>query len=90
MAEPETLQARAHVEGQHDVQGNLLEAGEIDRLPHAVVQHFEIARHQALDWLAVCGDEHVHADRFDSARKGLRRREGDRQRERAGQRQSRS
>ena len=46
MAEPETLQARAHVEREHDVQGNLLEAGEIDRLPHAIVHDFEIGRHR--------------------------------------------
>jgi len=42
MAEAQSLQARAHVERKNHVQRDLLEAGEIDPLSHAVVLHLKV------------------------------------------------
>ena len=74
VAEPQALQARAHVERQHHVQRNLLEAREIDALAHAIVQHLEIGRRQPLHRPAVLGHQHIDAHRLDSAGEGLLRR----------------
>jgi hypothetical protein len=67
VAQPQTLEARAHVEREHHVERNLFEAGEIDRLPDAVVEHLEVGGRQPLQRLAVAGDEHVHAHGLQAA-----------------------
>ncbi len=60
--------ALAHVERQHDVERNLLEADEVDLLRHAIVQHFEVGRLEADDRFVAIGDEDVHAYGLDLRR----------------------
>ncbi len=73
MTEPQSLKARTHIEREHDIQRNLLEAGEIDFLPDTVVEDLEIGRSQPLDRTPALGDQHVDSNGFNPAREdGLR------------------
>ena len=59
-----TRDAVAHVERQDDVERDLLEAGVIDLLRHAVVEQLEVSGLEAEHRAAVVRDQHVDAHRF--------------------------
>ena len=60
--------AVAHVEREHDVEGHLLEAHELDILPDTVVEHLEVSRPESGHRLSVLGHERVDAHRFHPRR----------------------
>jgi len=60
--------AIAHVKDEHDVEGHLLEAHEVDILPDAVVEHLEVSRPESGHRLSVLGHERVDAHRFHPRR----------------------
>jgi hypothetical protein len=60
--------AVAHVEGEHDVQRNLLEADEVDLLEHAVVADLEVGPTETSHGTVAVGDKDVHPHGVDPAR----------------------
>src|SRR5262249_2471930 len=62
--------ALAHVEREHHVQRNLLEADEIDLLRHAVIEHFEVARLETSErgTSVAIGHQYIHTYRLDLRR----------------------